>query len=53
MKSKKQLKELTAELYNSGLTNPIDVSKEVFNTYGYEPGENALYQAVRRWLNKI
>jgi hypothetical protein len=53
MKSKKQLKELTAELYNSGLTNPIDVSKEVFNTYGYEPGENALYQSVRRWLNKI
>ena len=53
MKSKKQLKELTAELYNSGLTNPIDVSKEVFNTYGYEPGENALYQAVRRWLKKI
>jgi len=53
MKSKKLLRGFAAELYNSGTTNPIDVSKELFNTYGYEAGENALYQAVRRWLKKL
>lgn len=53
MKSNKQLRELTAELYNSGITDLQEVTRRVYETHGYERGENALYYNVRNWLKKL
>ena len=52
MKSNKQLRQLAVELYQSGVSSTKKIAERVYETFGYEKGEESLYHNVAYWLRQ-